>query len=247
MSRNVQSLERGLTVLETLVKAGPSGVTELANELDLDKTIVHRLLRTLQGMGYVTQDGNRKYMVGSKLRKIGARAISGLDLRDAAASYMQQLVDYTKGVAHLAKMAESRDIYIDRLQHPGLTLSSTDVGGVATGYCSAAGKVLWAYLPPLELNEILETVEFRAHTTNTITDRDTLQRHLAEVRERGYAVDHEEHRLGLVGVGAPVLDSNGNVIASICIGQVATRTDESRIADTCELVIDVARRLSGEL
>lgn len=247
MSRSVQSLERGLAVLEELVKNGSMGVTELAKDLDLDKTIVHRLLRTLQGMGYVAQDTNRKYVVGSRLRRIGARAIVSLDLRAAAAPFMQQLVEATKGVAHLAKMAESRAIYIDRLQHPALTLASTDVGGVAPGYCSAAGKVLWAYLPPLELNELLETLEYRAHTSHTITERDTLQRHLAQVRERGYAIDMEEHRFGLIGVGTPVLDYNGNVIASICIGQVATRTDEQRIAETVELCLDVGRRLSYEM
>src|SRR5689334_8610080 len=84
LSRNVQSLERGLAVIEALVKNGPSGVTDLSNELDLDKTVVHRLLRTLQGMDYVAQDSNRKYMIGSRLRRIGAKAISSLDLRAAA-------------------------------------------------------------------------------------------------------------------------------------------------------------------
>jgi DNA-binding IclR family transcriptional regulator len=240
-------LERGLVVLEALVKNGPTGVTELANELELDKTIVHRLLRTLQGMEYVAQDVNRKYIVGSKLRRIGAKAISGLDLRAAAAPFMHQLVDTTRGVAHLAKMAESRAIYIDRLQHPALTIASTDVGGVAPGYCSAAGKVLWAYLPPLELNDLMEAAEFRAHTSHTITSREVLQQQLAQVREQGYAIDMEEHRLGLIGVGAPVLDYNGSVIASICIGQIATRTDEKRIADTVELVLEVGRRLSYEM
>jgi IclR family transcriptional regulator, KDG regulon repressor len=247
MSRNVQSLERGLLVLETLLRVGPSGVTELALAVDLDKTIVHRLLRTFHDMGYVTQDSNRKYTIGSKLRQIGARAISGLDLRVAAAPFMAQLVDFTKGVAHLAKMAESRAVYIDRLQHPGLTLTSTDVGGIAPGYCSAAGKVLWAYLLPLELNNFLDTLEFRAHTPNTLNNREALQRHLAMVREQGYAVDMEEHRLGLIGVGAPVLDYNGNVIASICVGQVASRTDEARIAAMRDVVLDAARGLSAEL
>jgi IclR family transcriptional regulator, KDG regulon repressor len=246
MSRSVQSLERGLIVLEMLVKNGASGVTELANELNLDKTIVHRLLRTLQSMDYVTQDANRKYTIGSKLRRIGAKAITGLDLRAAAAPFMQELMENTKGVAHLAKMAESRAVYIDRLQHPALTINSTDVGGVAPGYCSAAGKVLWAYLSPLELSEILDTVEFRSHTPNTITDRETLQRHLAHVRDQGYAID-QEHRLGLIGAGVPVFDHAGSVIASICIGQVASRSDPKQLEATINLVVDIGHRLSYEL
>jgi IclR family transcriptional regulator, KDG regulon repressor len=247
MSRKVQSLERGLQVLEGLVRLGPTGVTDLAATLELDKTVVHRLLVTLQSMGYVSQDANRKYNVGAKLRLIGAKTLSSLDLRSLALSYMQQLAEHTKGVSHLAKMAEARAVYIERVHHPALTVSSTNVGGEAPGYCSAAGKVLWAYLPQLELNDLLDRVEFRQHTSNTITDRVRLQQHLAQIREQGYALDREEHRLGLMGMGAPVLDHTGTVIASLCVAEFASRSDVQTREKTLELVLESARRLSTEM
>jgi IclR family transcriptional regulator, KDG regulon repressor len=247
MSRNVQSLERGIAVLEILVKQGPSGVTEVANKLELDKTIVYRLLSTLQDLGYVRQDENRKYLVGPKLRIIGGRVLSSLDLRTLARPYMQQLAEITGGVSHLAKFVESRAIYIERVQHPEFSISSTDVGGESPGYCSAAGKVLWAYLPQIQLHNLLNSVQFHQHTSNTITDKFTLQHHLAEVYERGYAIDREEHRVGLIGVGVAVQDYTGQVIASICVARQASRANETVLEQTCELVIDVARRLSAEL
>jgi IclR family KDG regulon transcriptional repressor len=247
MGRTVQSLERGLVVLEALVKNGPSGVTSLSAELDLDKTIVHRLLATLQMMGYVTQDTNRKYTVGPKLRLVGAKVLAGLNVRQLAVPYMHKLAEHTKCVAHLAKMAESRAVYVERVQYPGLALNSTDVGGEAPGYCSAAGKVLWAYLPQAELNELLDAVKFRAHTANTITDRYALQSQLAQVREQGYALDQEEHRVGLIGVGAPVRDHTGSVIASICVAEMASRRDEIELNTTRDLVLQAAHQLSMEM
>jgi DNA-binding IclR family transcriptional regulator len=247
MSRNVQSLERGLLVLEALVNGGPKGVTELATELELDKTVVHRLLATLQSRGYAQQDGNRRYVVGTKVRRIGAKLLSGLDVRTLALPYMHELVDFTKGVAHLAKMAEDRAVYIEKVQHPSLAIKATDVGGEAHGYCSAAGKILWAHLSPLDLTEVLSRIEFRQHTTNTITEADVLQRHLAEIREQGYAVDKEEHRLGLLGIGAPVFDHTGNVIASICVATSANQADENQLTHVLSKVVDAAQRLSIEM
>ncbi len=247
MSRQVQSLERGLAVLEGVLKNGPVGVTELSLELDLDKTIVHRLLNTLQTIGYVSQDTNRKYLVGPRLRVVSAKTLASLNLRALALPYMQALTEYTKGVSHLAKMAESRAVYIERVHHPSLPVTSTDVGGQSPGYCSAAGKVLWAYLPQSELNDLLDKTEFRTHTVNTITDRPTLQQHLAEVREQGYAIDREEHRLGLVGVGAPVLDHTGNVIASICVAGLASRSDAEVLAGIRDQVLTASRGLSTEM
>lgn len=247
MSRQVQSLERGLAVLESVLKSGPVGVTEVATELDLDKTIVHRLLNTLQTMGYVSQDANRKYIVGPRLRLVSAKTLSSLNIRSLALPYMDELAEYTKGVAHLAKMAEGRAVYIERVHHPSLPVTSTDVGGQSPGYCSAAGKILWAYLPQSELNDLLDNTTIRSHTVNTITDRPTLQQHLAEVRERGYAIDREEHRLGLVGVGAPVLDHTGSVIASICVACLASRSDEQVLTDIRDQVLNASRSLSAEM
>jgi IclR family transcriptional regulator, KDG regulon repressor len=244
MSRNVQSLERGLAVLELLVNHDTLGVTEIANRLDLDKTIVYRLLATLQSQGYVQQDEHRRYMVGARLRMIGGKVLSGLDVRTAARPYMDKLMQATGGVAHLARMVESRAIYIERVQHPDFNITSTDVGGEAPGYCSAAGKVLWAYLPQTQLHEMLNNTQFRQHTANTITDKFTLQHHLAQVFEHGYAVDQEEHRVGLVGVGAPVLDYMGRVIASICVAHSVSPTGDKLIENTCQLVMDVARQLT---
>ncbi len=245
MSRNVQSLERGLAVLEVLVRNGPSGVTEVAAQLELDKTVVHRLLNTLQSMQYVKQDANRKYLVGARLRMIASKVLSELDLRALALPYMRHLVDHTKGVAHLAIIAESRAVYIERVIHSEFNIPSTDIGGEAPGYCSAAGKVLWAYMAQRELNELLENVQFRNHTTNTITDRQDLQRHLAQIHQQGYAVDNEEHRLGLLGIGAPVQDYTGNVIASICVA--ADSSEPHILQSTRDLVLMVAQELSNEM
>jgi DNA-binding IclR family transcriptional regulator len=223
------------------------GVTELAELLELDKTIVHRLLRTLYEASYVTQDEHRRYLVGAKLRLMGAKTLQSLDLRALALPYMRDLAELTKSVSHLAKMAESRVIYIERVHHPELKTTSTNVGGEAPGYCSAAGKIMWAYLPGAELNQILDQIEFRQHTPNTIVDRMALEQHLAVVREQGYAFDNQEHRLGLVGVGAPVRDHTGSIIASLCVAENATRSTHDTLAVTLHAVLDAARKLSVDM
>lgn len=247
MSRNVQSLERGLLVLEALVKRSPKGNSEIAEELQLDKTVVHRLLTTLHSMGYVEQDENRKYAVGMKLRQVGAQVLSNLDLRTLANPYMSELVDSIQGVAHLAKMAEDRAIYIEKVQHPSLTVKATDVGGEAPGYCSAAGKVLWAYLSASDLQSILDKTQLRPHTQNTLTDPDQLQEQLAEIRRQGYAIDYQEHRLGLMGVGAPVFDHMGNIAASICVAGFANHIDDDTLVEIQSQVVWAANQLSAEM
>lgn len=103
-------------------------------------------------------------------------------------------------------------------------------------------------MPQSELNELLDNVKFRANTPHTITDRDTLQQRLAEVRQQGYAADREEHRLGLYGFGAPIRDHTGNVVASICVAELPHQiTDENRLGTTRDMVIEAAKQISAEM
>ena len=53
----IQSLARGLKLME-LLAASPEdvGVTELANEMGIDKSSVSRLIQTLAAYGYAEQD-----------------------------------------------------------------------------------------------------------------------------------------------------------------------------------------------
>jgi IclR family acetate operon transcriptional repressor len=234
-------------VLEALVTHGPIGVSELADVLGLDRSIVHRLLTTLQAMGYATQDDNRKYMAGKQIRLVGAQAIARLDLRSIARPYMQALIEQDEGASHLAKLMDGRVIYIERVQHPALTITTTGVGGEAPAHCTVAGKVLWAYAPYTQLSDALAGMRFQPFTPHTITEKDTFQRHLAEVREHGFATEMEEHRLGLIGIGAPVFDHTGSVIAAMCTGILASRTTEDTLTTTRQMVTQAARSISEEL
>jgi DNA-binding IclR family transcriptional regulator len=74
-----------------------------------------------------------------------------------------------------------------------------------------------------------------------------LQQHLAEVRDQGYAVDREEHRLGLVGLGAPVHDHTGTIIASICVAENSTRSTPESLQVTLNKVLEAAQKLSIEM
>ena len=55
-SSSVQSVDRAISVLNLLSRRGRSGVTEVANELDIHKSTAYRLLTTLRDRGLVEQD-----------------------------------------------------------------------------------------------------------------------------------------------------------------------------------------------
>ena len=87
------------------------------------------------------------------------------------------------------------------------------VGASSECYCSAVGKCLLAFSQDIDLG-VYERHPMKAHTEHTITTLSVLRSELAKVRERGYAMDHEELEYGLACIGAPILSRSGEAVAA---------------------------------
>src|SRR5882672_814300 len=105
-----------------------------------------------------------------------------------------------------------------------------------TVHCTAVGKTLLAFQPEGEIERIVAR-GLPASTPSTIVDAKALQRELAAVRTRNYAVDDEESEVGLRSIAAPIRNDAGSVIAAISIaGPVHRMTRRTLLGWVRELV-----------
>jgi DNA-binding IclR family transcriptional regulator len=86
-----------------------------------------------------------------------------------------------------------------------------------------------------------------AITPHTITDWDVLLGDLDDTRRRGYAVAREELEIGLLAIGAPVLNLDGEAIAAISIAGPTSRLTVERESSIGQHVCACARRISRRL
>ena len=78
---SVQCVDRALTILEMLARAGEAGVTEIAAELGVHKTTAFRLVATLESHRLVEQDGDRgRYRLGVGILRLAGATTARLDL-----------------------------------------------------------------------------------------------------------------------------------------------------------------------
>ena len=85
----------------------------------------------------------------------------------------------------------------------------------------------------------------RPYTEHTITTVSALRSELMKVRERGYALDHEELEHGLTCIGAPILDHNGLAVAAISLSGPTSRMLSGDIEERIEAVKRIAREISS--
>lgn len=257
MSRNpvkdspyqVQVLDRAVTILDAL--AGPDGdlsLLDLSERLDLHKSTIHRLLMVLERHRLVERAPETgKYGLGLKLFELGSKASLRVGLGERARPYLERLARETGETAHLCALDRGEVVYLEKVEPHRTVRVPTSIGQRNPVHCTAVGKALIAFLPEVELDELVRRHGLAAHTPNTITDETLLKRELRAVRERGYAVDDEEIEEGLRCVGAPIRDHGGRVVASISVAGPAFRLTRGKVGGVARALVKCAAELSRDL
>lgn len=239
------TLLKGLDVLEAIAtRAEPCGVTELAQELGLVKSNVHRVLQTLAHRGYVRKDERSgRYACTLKIWELGATVVDRLDVRPAARPAVEALAARTSETVHLSVLDGNEVIYIDKVDSPHPVRAYSRIGGRAPAYCVATGKALLAHAPEALVSEI----SLKKYTARTITDPEALRKELRRVREAGYAINRGEWRGSVGGLAAPILDPQRGAVAAIGISGPVDRLSANRLRELAPLVVKAARETSRAL
>ena len=221
----LSTVTNALVVLKEFRSApGDLGVSELARRLGLPKSSVHRLVRTLTAEGFLEQDPRSgRYRLGLVLTELGAAAVSNSGLHSAVIGPLEELWRLTGETVQVGVLDERHVVFVERIESPRTLRLFNEVGRRNWAHASATGKVLLAFLPPAELDRLLEGWELAALTPHTITDRARLVEELAVVRDRGYAQNVHESSIGIASVGAPIRDDRGVVVAAISSAGPALR------------------------
>ncbi len=216
----VQTLSKGLQILEFLAEKKSTTVTSLAKEMGLQKSASYRFLNTLRLHGYVEQDKNNNYDLTNRLENLGKGIVPKLEFHNIATRVLN---DLTKN--HVAMDAVSnigfwngKDVvYIAQSTHN--TYMQFREGSTVPAYCSALGKAILAYLPDSEVEEYIQSTEFTPFTEATTTSADALRQELQKTREQQYAVMCDELCLGLKGIAIPLILENHPIKYAISFTQ----------------------------
>lgn len=243
----VQSLDRALDLLETLVEADePVGVTELSQSINLHKSTVYRLLATLKHRGYVEQDAKTNdYRVGLKLFEVGSAVLNKMDLRQQVKPYLEKLMEETKETVHLGVLDQHEVVYIDKVESSETIRMYSKIGRRVPVHCTSLGKVLLAYSAEEEVQAAVEERGLPKFTEHTITDPVEFQTVLAKVREQGYAVDNEEQEHDIRCLSGPVFNYDGKIVAAFSISGPISRMTEERVEMLSQRIVEYSRMISA--
>lgn len=248
-TQSVPALDRALTILEVLAESKKGlSLSQLTRSLGWPKSSTHCLLLTLERRGYLHRNEQTgQYMFGLKLFGLANIALSGIELREQAAPFLQALMERTRLTVHMAILERDEAVLIDKVEPPGLFKLATWIGKRMDVHCTGVGKALIAYLPEEELDRLIKEHGLPRHNENTIVSPRRLKEALARIRQLGYSVDDEEDELGLRCIGAPIFNREGQVIASISVAGTTAQIHLENLGKSAQQVKQTALAISRQL
>jgi IclR family transcriptional regulator, KDG regulon repressor len=224
----IEVMGKIFAVLEYFIESGskqrPVPFSDIASALPFARTTVHRILYSLEKLGYLEKDGaSGHYQLAGKFFELSGPVVHFRRLQSVAKSVMQNLLLRFGETVNLGVLDEGQVAYIEVLQSSSALRIAAMAGERNPVHSTALGKAILAYLPESEIATILEEHPLIKMTPKTITQRKHLLEHLAGVRERAVALDMEENLSGVICVAAPIFDQAGRVIAGLSISGPAPR------------------------
>lgn len=189
-------------------------LTDISRRSGLTLTTAHRLVAELRAWGALERDAEGKYAIGLRLLELTALAPRGLQLRELAQPFLEDLHHATKANVHLAVRDGDAVVYVESLRARGSVEVLSRLGGRWPLHATGTGQVLLAHADRDEQERVLASPLAR-FAKNTITDPKRLRIVLADVRRNGVAV--AESQLppdGVLAVAVPIRDDRGRVVAA---------------------------------
>ena len=244
----MKSLGKALDLLNVMGKRRhPMGVTELAAELEINKSAVHRLLTTLATSGFVDRNPlTRQYFLGPRLFVLGKVYESTVTLRGLARPVLERLAQRLGEAVHLAVPARAERgipclILLDKIESSYRLAMTPYPGAVSPAHCTAAGKVLLAYLLEAQLDQVQGPLP--SYTPATLSNLDDLKAELVRIRAQGYAMDNEELEIGLTCVAAPIWEGR-QVVGAVSVSGPTSRLTTDRLPHVRQAVLSAAQEVS---
>ena len=245
--RSASSLVRGLKVLECFgqQKHHRYTLSELARRLNMPKSSIYRVLKTLSQMDYLRYEEHSKhYYLGVRVLSLGFDLLEGMELREIARPYMERISRECNKTINLAVLDRVEMVYVERISVRSIRAYNISVGSRMPPWNAATGKAVLAYLETPTVLRMLEKAKkegvFRGSEKK-------FMKILAEVRKNGFAVSDQEARRGILAIAVPLFSSKGAVGAINLIAEPEDVSIDVLERDYAPKLMEVGSQLSETL
>ena len=243
----VEALARGLDVIRAFNEFNPlRTVSDLAAELKLARPTVHRIMLTLEELGYVVQTDNGYYL-SAKVIELGFGYIATRGFYGAAKTHMEKLAAQIDQAISLTELVDSDIIYIGRIEVPKVVAYNVALGQRLPAHSTSPGRLLLSGLDDAEIDRRLNMPSLSNVKPMITLSLDQLKTEISKIRAQGWAMTDQTMSLGYRAAAAPVYDATGMMVAAIGIVVHGSEISHENLANSVlPQLVDAASRITDD-
>jgi len=241
-----KTLEKGLKILDLFDRDHQHrGLSEISRLTGINKTSTYRLVNTLVILGHLRKSSNnRSLSLGPRAFVLGHHFFHGFDIFQSVKPIIDKTFSEQNVSIDSALLHKHTLISLYRREMPNLIYFRLPVM-MDELYARAMGKAILSKVDPAELYNMIDKIQIKKHTSNTLVDKDEILKEIEITRNRGYAINNEEYMEGLICIGAPLMNYRKNTI----VGAVSLdfSTAEHTLESIQQNFLGILTKLSAEL
>lgn len=212
------SLIRADKILTYIGYNGHATFSELFTKLNFPKSSTLVLLNIMIDCGLIVKNEKDQYVLGLKLYELGCLSFHKKNIFEITKRPMQQLSNKSNLICHLGVIENWHALYLDKVESPtSIPTHESWIGKKLNLHATALGKALLAWMSESEMNRYLHNIELTQYTSHTITNTDKLKNELQKIKMKGWSIDDQESKLGVICFAAPVFNIYGQVSYAISL------------------------------
>ena len=244
------TVQRVIEIIRFFAENGETTLKELSIALSLAPSTCHRLLELMGRDGLIEQDRARsRYRLGSQMYRIAALVQSRRDIRVTALPFLRSVVEACGEtcVLSLYLPSEGKIFFAEKIDSNKMLRYQLTMNMPVSVLWGASGRAVLAFLDKETVDRIYAQEGSAPATGEALPSRRALEKDLAAIRERGYDVTFGQKVAEAVGISAPIFETDGKVVGSLCVTIPKNRIIAKNRPRLGQLVSATARRLSEAL
>lgn len=234
-----------ILLLFTLEKPVWSSV-EIAEHFDMPRSTAHRYINSLRSYALLVENASGGWHLGPRLFPLARAARAATSIVTLAAPFLRSLNDAFGEAVMLYERIGHDSIVLDRNEAQHRVKLVFSRGQILPWPGAASSKVLLAFAPPSEQEDLISSLVPTRYTSHTIGSVTALRKALARIVKDGFAYSDQERDEGVRAIAAPVFERG---IGRYCItmsGPLFRMTD-TKIAEMTAKVVETAAGISEAL
>lgn len=221
---------------------GKLSLSELSRQLNMNKTTMFRYLETLEVLNILERRDSNWYL-GIELFSLGYKVDANSRIVERIHPELVEVSERLNETLNLVGMYDNSALYLDKVESSRALQMRSKVGDHLPLHCTSLGKAILSCLPLNEVDKILNIIDLKPYTPNTVTSIKKLKKQIDFVKLNGYSLEKEELEPGLSCIAIPLHIKVINFYGGLSFSGSPERFTKDKVRELAKELLILADRI----